>query len=273
VTVLNLGVALAADWLLVDAHLLTRVALVTGLVPVLTVLALHQVTRVTRSHRYLPGGSRFPHRQPWSYLVLLVISGLLLWHTLPVRPSPAIARAEPGWTATLGLQPVAQYPFIMRMLGNSASLNRYAPEPDVAVDVITAPELARIQDFAHFVWYPADSPANYRPATIDGPIGVVARSIHSNADTAATPNPTHWFALTWVWQIGDAYQQVTVVANQSGPDQAPPAPEPVTWRGIVLKPAQWLARQRPLGDGVVEERVIAAATRIATRILAAAAPR
>ena len=273
----DLVLALATDRLItamwVDAHLLIRVTVASGVAPLLTTLVLHRFGRHTGARRPTLGRNGFPRRRPWSYLALLVISGLMLWHSPPVRSWSPAPEARPDWMTALHLLPATRFPFITRFLGTGAQLIRYLPEPGVAVDVMTAPRRARIADYADAVWYPVESPVNYRTVTIDGFVHVPARSLHSNADFAVTAAPTQWFALTWVWHAGDAYQQVTVVVNQYGPDHAPPEPEPITWRSTILRPAKWLVRHRPTGDGLIEPTVSTTATRIATRILTAAAPR
>lgn len=253
--------AIAADHL----SLAATVVLVAGVIPVVvTVLMLSRAgDPVTTAASAWTG---LPHRSPLSLVTLALIAGVLLALNPPHTRTPQLPGAAADWTDRVGLGTPQTFPFITRFLGPGATLVRYtvaaeAGMPAAAVDVMTTGRQAALDDFADAVWYPSSRPVDYLPATGDSmPVG--ARVIHTNAD-AATYGAADWYAVTWVWRIGTAYQRVTVIVNQTaGSDQPPPAPAALSLIDTSIKPALWIARQQPDGSGHVDTRVVARAAEV-----------
>lgn len=267
---LNFAFAYGVDRLLDLDSVLLRVIIVAGVIPVLSNTILHQSSHLAGVHRFANVGTRFPHRRAWAYPTLIVVALIQLWIYLPLPTTSAIPEARPDWTAKMGVRPSAEFPFIARFAGPGATLTRYQlpAEPAVAIDVITTPNLPRLNDYRDAIWYPSPAPLNYTPAQLSGPIAVDARSLHSNADRTATGQAQDWYLLTWTWRTAAAYQRVTVIVNQAlSPD--PPSPRPLTWGNSLIEPMLWLARQQPDSAGLVSPDVSDTADSVARQILIA----
>ena len=236
------------------------VVLVAGVAPVIvTAVMLLGAGRVkgTASSAW----SNLPHRSPLSLLTLVAVAaGLLVInppHARSEDPSPAAA----DWAQRAGLGAPESFPFIKRFVGPDATLVRYtvpakADMPTAAVDVITTSRPAALGDFDDMVWYPSSRPLEFQSATSASmPAG--ARVIHSNADATTDASAVDWYAVTWVWKAGPAYQRVTVIVNQKlDSDAPPPAPEALSLKDTSITPALWLARQQPDSSGKVDPAVI-----------------
>ncbi len=275
----NLGVAVGLGHLLGSHDILTRTVLVAGVVPVLTVVSVRRAAhvRVAASLAAHPakGTARFPAVGARGYGILLLLAAALLVSSPPAyAPKPAF-RASGDWIARLNLQRTAEFAFISRFVGPGATLTRYRlalqnSDPAVAIDVISAPNLARLNDYADAVWYPSPTPVNYQPTEIDSPAPVSAKAAQSDSDSASADPSAQWYAVTWLWQAADAYQRVTVVVNQDLTAAAPPAvPRPISGTNTLLEPMLWLSRQQPAPSGIVPKRVIRTADQVAAQILAA----
>ena len=274
---LNFALALGVDYLMTGQDLQLRVAVAAGLIPVISTAVLRRSTRVTggRPVVYAPPGR--PQRRVWAFPVLLTVAVGLLLTSLPLRPAPAIPEVRSDWTTAAGLRPTETMDFITRFAGPGATLTRYRPPADnadyaVAIDVITAPTLARLRDYDDAIWYPTTVPINYRNAELPGPITVAARTLHTNADRTATTADLHWHALTWLWRTAEAYQRVTVVVSQVEGPREPPLPHALTLRNSLIEPLLWVIRQQPDAPGEVAEEVRDTADSVAAQIAGAAVP-
>lgn len=97
--------------------------------------------------------------------------------------------------------------------------------PTAAVDVLSTPSEAVLDDLADVVWYPTARPVSYRAVTASTAIPAGTRAIHSDADAAADARGVDWYALTWTQRAGSLFQRVTVIVSQSlTGDQAPRHP-------------------------------------------------
>ncbi len=280
---INLGGAIGASHLLGMQDTWTRPVVVAGLVPVVTVVVVRRA-----AHRHVAGslaahpakGSlRFPDVGLRSYGVLALIGAALLVLSPQVAAVQPALYADSGWIKEMGLARTADFTFIGRFIGPGTTLTRYAmppsnADPAVAVDVITAPNLARLNDYTDAVWYPSPTPVNYRPVELGGPAGVEARSAQSDPDAAEADSAGQWYALSWLWQTEHAYERITVVVNQDLNSGTPPSPpQPLTWTNALLEPALWLTRQQPAPIGAVAKRVSRTGALVAERILQAGTSR
>lgn len=272
----TMAVAVGLDHLVGFEHLLPRTLLVAGAVPVLSVAAVRYAAhvRVAASMAAHPakGNAKFPHVGGKGLSALIVLAAAMQVSAPPAGSEPARVTADRGWINALNLRPTAEFDFIRRFLGPEATLTRYAldGEPAVAIDVISTPNLARLNDYKDAVWYPSATPVSYRPGGIVGPVEV--RTAQSDPDSATSSVAYQWYALTWLWQTGQDYQRVTVVVNQDLRSDTTPAPEPITWTNSLLEPVLWLSRQQPVPTGVAPKRVSRTAALVAERILAAGQP-
>ena len=248
--------------MLVESHLslAATVLLVAGIVPVVvTVVMLLRDAHVmsTASSAW----SDMPHRSPLSMLMLILVAVTLLLINPPHARSQYASTVAADWEQRAGLKAEADFPFITRYIGADATFVRYGVPavdgmPMAAIDVITTERLAALDDFDDAVWYPSSRPVGYQ--SVEGEaIPAGARVVHSDADAAADAGDIDWYAVTWMWKTGDAYQRVTVIVNQTlGSDALPPTPEALSFLATSIKPALWLARQQPDGVGQVDPLVV-----------------
>jgi hypothetical protein len=216
------------------------------------------------------GTAKFPHVGTRGAAVLAVLAAAMLISSPPVSSEYPTVAADRGWIAQLDLRPVREFSFISRFLGPGATLTRYTMDgnPAVAVDVIAAPNLARLNDYADTVWYPSSTPVNFQSVDLGEPI--IARSAQSDPDSAAANPSEQWYALTWLWRTTGDFQRVTVVVNQDLAIGTPPPPAvPITWKNSLLQPMLWLTRQQPAPTGVIPKQVSRTATAVAEQILTA----
>jgi hypothetical protein len=260
--------------------LFATLIVVAAVVPVAVTVGLHHFTELTRSHRWAAVSAGFHPLSPRSIVVLgLVAVGVLVTH-IPAPEPQAPPQVHADWAQRSGLGAPTEYGFVTRFLGPTSSLVRFqvpaaANTPAAAVDVITTTNLAALRDYSDAVWYPSPIPVNFQPVS-GGPaeqLRLHARMMHSNADAATDVTAQNWYAVTWVWKTPAAYQQVTVVVNQSAtsPD-SPVAPAPLSVSDTVLKPILWVARQQPEWVGGVDKRVEQRADDIVRSLVAAAEP-
>lgn len=283
VAALVLDVALLGlDNLLGWHDVLARTIVVAGVIPVFSVASVRRAAhvRVAASLAAHParGSARFPRVGARSYAVLILLAAGILFTSTPVSAVQLGSVADSGWITRLNLQHTGEFDFIRRFAGPGATLTRYtSPDPNtaaaVAIDVIDAPDLARLNDFEDAVWYPSSAPVNYRTADLDGPGGVNAKAAQSDPDTADGAISAQWHALTWLWRTDAGYQRVTVVVNQDLAAGSPPAPGAIGWANSLLGPMLWLSRQQPAPSVIVPKRASRAAETLAREILAAAKPR
>ena len=268
----NFALALGVDYLMTGQDLALRVAVAAGLIPVLSTAVLRWSARLNagRPVVYAPPGR--PQRRVWAFPVLFAVALGLLLTSLPLRPSPAVPEVRSDWTTAAGLQPTATLDFITRFAGPGATLTRYrlpasTGEHAVAIDVITAPNLARLRDYDDAIWYPTTVPVDYHAVNLPGPVAVAARTMHTNADRTATNQDDHWHALTWLWRTTEAYQRVTVVASQTEGQREPPLPQALTLRNSLIEPLLWVFRQQPDAPGEVTPEVRDTADSVAAQIV------
>jgi hypothetical protein len=270
----NLAVALGLDYVLGWEGLLARTVLVAGAVPVLNVVAIRVAghIRVAKSLAAHPakGTAKFPHVGIRGAAVLVVLAAAMLISSPPVSSEYPEVAADRGWIAQLNLRPVHNFTFISRFLGPGATLTRYTMDgnPAVAVDVISSPNLALLNDYADTVWYPSSTPVNFQSVDLGEPI--IAKSAQSDPDSAAANPSDQWYALTWLWRTTGDFQRVTVVVSQDLANGTPPPPAgPISWTNSLLQPMLWLTRQQPAPIGVIPKQVSRTATIVAEQILAA----
>jgi hypothetical protein len=274
---INVAIAAGVDHLLGWHEVLPRTVVAAGVIPVLSVVSVRRAAhvRIAASLAAHParGTARFPQVGARSYGVLILLAvGLLLFSPRPASAARPPIGAAGDWAAQLSLERIAEFTFIDRFLGPGATFSRYAlpasnPNPAVAIDVITSPNLARLNDYADAVWYPSATPVNYRPSPVSGSTGIEVRSAHSDPDSAAADPSEQWFALTWTWRAAAEHQRVTVVVRQDLAAGGVPAPEPVGWTNSLLKPMLWLTRQQPVQTGIVPKRVTRTAETVTRQIL------
>lgn len=243
--------------------LAATVLLVAGIVPVVvTVVMLLRDARLmsTASSAW----SDLPHRSPLSMLMLILVAVMLLLVNPPHARSLNTSIVAADWEQRAGLIAETDFPFITRYVGADATLVRYGVPaergmPVAAIDVITAERLPALADFDDAIWYPSSRPIEYQAVEGESmPAG--ARVIHSNADATTDAADADWYAVTWMWKTGDAYQRVTVIVNQAPKSEAPPpSPAALSFLDTSIKPALWLARQQPDGAGQVDPLVVARA--------------
>ncbi|MGV0801837.1 hypothetical protein ABQF26_33000, partial [Mycolicibacterium elephantis] len=148
-----------------------------------------------------------------SLAVLSVVAIALAVVNYPAARTPDVPETAADWATRAGLTAPTAFPFITRTLGDDATLVRYAlpgaaGKPAAAVDVMSSPNRAALDDLAGAVWYPSASPVEYRPAPTSAGAPPGARIVHSNADTATYGDDQHWYAVTWDWHAAGAYQRV-----------------------------------------------------------------
>ena len=173
---LAVGVSLAV-LLVRHTTLLITLVVVGAILPVLVTVGLHYVNRATGNHQLAAITVRFPKRSPRSFVALALAAVVLA--SFFIRR----CRARPShrWCAATGpergaLALVAEFPFITRFLGPSATLARFdvppsAGFPAAAVDVMTTANLAAVRDYEYAVWYPTPTPgpASVPPILATGP--------------------------------------------------------------------------------------------------------
>lgn len=257
---------ICADWFL------PTVIVTAGVIPVLSVVG----ARLAPSHQSpdttdRPIAAGMPHRTARTVGFLAAGTAVLVAAGLHDHGSTAVRSVPADWAARSGLTPVESYGFVTRFAGPGATLVRYAVVPQrgmpaTAVDVLSTPNEAALNDLADVVWYPTSRPVSYTPVASSGmPAG--ARSLHSDADTAADARGVDWYALTWTQRAGSLFQRVTVIVSQSlSGDQAPPAPQPPDVVDASVGSWLWLSRQRPQGLDHVEPLVSKRAAALAVAI-------
>lgn len=278
-TALNLVVGLAlvpVTGYLTDS-LLVRMMVVAGVLPLLTIFVLHHAAHVTGTQRFPHLRTQFPHRRGWSYPTLIVISLGLLFTSLHAPKAPDTLVAHGNWTTQLGLRPVEQFGFISRFVGPGSTLTRYQLPPGqevngLAIDVITAPNLARLRDYSSAIWYPSPAPTNYQPVSLPAPVSAVSLQSGGGSVTRVD-QASDWYLVTWIWEVPTGYQQVTIIMDQGVTPGQPPSPRPLTLRNSLIEPLVWLAREQPDPTNTVPPPVLAATNAVARQILTAGAPR
>lgn len=243
------------------APLLVDVLVAGAVIPVLTYVAFVLRTRGAAAAD-AAGPTDYPRRTPTS-LVTLAVAAAALFALSPAPASePALPTVDAGWTGRAGLGAPTHFDFVTRYLGPGATLRRYeiAPSggrPAAAVDVLSSPDRAALDDYADTVWYPSGRPVQYRPVELGGAMPLTGRVAHTDAAAATTSTAQDWYAVSWQWHAAGEYQQVTVVVNQRiEANQPPPAPTPPSLGRSVIAPALWLARQQANGSGEVDPLVI-----------------
>ena len=263
------------------------VAVTGGLIPLCGFVLLQRFTTADGRQRLLGGQSptdtpadpvHWPHRSPLALMMLFVVAGahLVLINSASAAVTDApLPRADADWSAGGGFVMDQKFGFIRRYLGPDSTFTRYLPPPEAgypaaAVDVITAPSLAALRDTRNVVWYPAPSIPNYRftdlgPALPDGLV------LATDSSVAVDGQADDWYAVSWIWQAGDTYQQVFVIVSQQSPPHAPPPPRPVppSLKLTVVGPILWMSRQQADPDTMVDPIVTARARHVVDEILLA----
>lgn len=252
------------------AWFVPMVAVVAGVVPVLVVIATRLVSSPQPAAS--PIAPVMPHHTGRTVGFLAVATAVLFATGLHAQQSTPRRPMPHDWTPRSGLTAVTSYGFVTKFAGPRATLVRYAVPaqkgmPAAAVDVLSTPNGAVLDDLSDVVWYPTSRPVNYRdvPATPGIPVGT--RAFHSDADTAADAGARDWYALTWAQQSGSVAQRVTVIVSQTlSGDQAPPAPQPPDVFDASVGSWLWLSRQQPPGLDHVDPLVTKRATSLAAAI-------
>ncbi|MBO0681403.1 hypothetical protein JRC04_28405 [Mycolicibacterium sp. S2-37] len=244
--------------------------IVAGVLLPIAAVSVHRLTAARAEADRRPALKRC---SPVSLAVVAAVAALLFVSNPPATSRADIRQVPADWAATAGLGIPLQYDFITRYLGDGASLHRYhvpatPAMPAAAVDVMSAPNHAVLEDYSNAVWYPAARPLEYQAAESLAPFTVGARAIHTDADAAITSSDSQWYAVTWVWRAADTFQRITVVVNQN-PDsvEPPPPPAPLTLLHSVAQPVLWIARQQPDADSNVNPLVVQRATDLADQLL------
>lgn len=266
-------IAAGATVMVLDAHigLLGAVVLGAGVVPVLAVVLLNVAAKTAVRE---PGAAtQFPRCSLLSLVVLTVVAVTLATVN---HPDPRLPEAPPvgaDWAQRAGLGAATEFSFISPFLGSDAKLVRYelagsAGRPAAAVDVMTTPSRAALDDFAAAVWYPSARPVEYRPAAPSAGFPSGTRIVHSNADAATYNDDPHWYAITWMWRTDSSYQNVTVIVSQSFDGRTkPPSPQPLSLLDTSVRPVLWTTRQQPHVDGQVDASVTRRAEELARKLV------
>lgn len=220
---LTFAVAIGLDRLLRLDSILQRIVIGGGALPALATVAMRGAARLRRERPSTPAAAKLPHLGRWSYSALVLLAAALLLTTLPLPAAHPVPTAANDWIARQDLRLTAAFGFIRRFLGPEATLTRYVlpaavATPAVAVDVITAPNLARLTDYDDAIWYPSDTPVNFQSAEINGIAVAIA---HSDPNHHGQSQAAGWYVLTWLWHTAGGYQRVTVVVNQDQSGLAP----------------------------------------------------
>lgn len=264
-TCLALGLLIAGA---APAPALGSTMLVTGVLPIVTILAIRRTGVVAPQEFPLPQRSA-----PAMAILALLAAGLPLI-TMPAVPSHAAAAVDPGWTGRTAWGTPRDYPFITRYLGPGSTLHRFSVLPvdglpAAAVDVMSTPDAGALRDVTDAVWYPSARPLDYRPAA--GPLPDGARVLHSNADAVTTGADAPWYAVTWTWTSGALSQRITVIVSQSlSGTVPPPEPAPLSLPAASVRPLLWLARQQPDDTGGIDELVELRARAVIDQVTAVA---
>ena len=268
--------AIAAILALRQTNLLLTVIIAAGVIPAVHAVMLHHFSLATNRQRFPHVTVGFTRRSPASFALLAALAVAVLVTNLPITRSmdPPVIRSD--WIQRSDLGRPVDFPFISRFFGPGSTLTRFAVAPTAglpaaAVDVITTRNRGALRDFSDAVWYPTDMPVkDFTASTVRSPLPVHARSLHSDGDSTTSAGARNWYAVTWVWQSAGAFQQVTVVVNQSRADQRPPPdPRPLSLQSTLIQPALWIGRQQPDASGGVDDVVVRRAGDIAYRLLSA----
>ena len=252
------------------AWFLPTVIVAGGVVPVLVVLGARLAPNRRPADRTArPIAAAMPHRTARTVGFLAVATAIVVATGLDVPKSTALRSVPTDWAARNGLAPVGSYAFVTKVAGPDATLVRYAVPaahgmPAAAVDVLSTPNRAVLDDLADVVWYPTSRPVSYQPVSASAGTPAGTRSLHSDADTAADARGVDWYALTWTQRTGSLYQRVTVIVSQSlSGDQAPPSPQPPDVLDASVGSWLWMSRQRPQGLDHVDPLVTKRAATLA----------
>lgn len=280
-------VGIAAAAVLPITSLPATVAVTGGLIPVLSFILLQRFT--TADDRQLLLGRQppneaavpapWPHRSPLALIMLAAVAGahlMLINSASAAAPEGQLAHADSEWSSRAHFTTEQDFGFIHRYLGPESTLTRYLPPPEpgypsAAVDVITATSLEALRTTRYVVWYPATSVPNYRFTDLGAALpGALVLATDSSAATHGSADD--WYALSWVWTVGETYQQVFVIVSQQQPPQAPPPPRPVppSLKLTVLAPILWMSRQQADPETMVDQLVSDRARHVANEVLLAA---
>lgn len=275
VSVACIVIASATAVALRGTTLLLTVVVVAGVIPALSVIALHRFSMTVARQRHAHVTVHYARRSPASYTALGVIALLLLFANASRVDfsKPIVFRAD--WTQRAGLGASSEFGFITRFLGPSATLTRYPVAsqpwlPEAAIDVISTRNTGALRDYADAIWYPTNVPVVFTATDLVGSVHVNVRVMHANADATTNGDDRDWYALTWLWRGPAVTQQVTVVVNQARSDrELPPSPRPMSVRNQMIEPLLWIPRQQWDSIGVVDELVVQRADDIAQQLLSA----
>ncbi len=281
-------VGVAAAGVLPMSSLPVSVAITGGVIPLLSFFLLQRFTTADARQLLLVGQdpadssvqpAPWPHRSPLALMMLAVVAGahLVLINTASASATDGqLARADSNWSSRARFAMDQEFGFIHRYLGPDSTFTRYLPPPEegypaAAVDVITASSLEALRTTRYVVWYPATSVPNYRFTDLGAALpGALVLSTDSSAATDGEADD--WYAVSWVWTVGETYQQVFVVVSQQPPPQAPPPPRPTppSLKLTVLAPILWMSRQQVDPETMVDAVVSDRARHVVNDILLAA---
>jgi hypothetical protein len=275
VSVVCMVVGSATAAALRDTTLLLTVVVAAGVVPTLSVIALHRFSR-TVARRCRAHVTVHYARRSWVSFTALGAIALILLFANASRvdfSKPIVFHSD--WIQQAGMTASVQFGFITAFLGPSATFTRYpvasvAGLPQAAIDVISTPNTGALRDYADAIWYPTAVPVIFTATDLVGRVHVKVRVMHANADATTTGGNREWYALTWLWRGPTVTQQVTVVVNQARADRhLPPDPRPMSFRNQMIEPLLWIPRQQWDSVGIVDELVVRRAESIAQQLLSA----
>jgi hypothetical protein len=259
--------------------LLLSVVVSAGVVP-LVVFLLTDAFAGRNTWHLRSGETPLPHRSPFSLVLLAGAAVIVMVANAPNATAlPTPPRASAGWEQRAGLTQTGQFSFIRRYLGPDATFVRYKVPPvdglpQAAVDVITTDNLASLRVYRDVIWYPVSTMPNYAPFAVPDPAITDARATATDASVTTSADVDNWHSITWVWRVGDTYQQVFVVVDQEVSAKAPPAdPQPLSLHDTVAAPALWMTRQQANPSAEVDDAVCQWAQRIVNHVVSAGAPR
>jgi hypothetical protein len=273
--VAGIGSALALS----GRPLLVSVVVSAGVVPLAVFILLDAFGGRNAWHLH-SDETPLPHRSPFSLAVLTGAAVMLMVFNAPMSAATAAPpRASAGWEQRAGLTQTEEFGFIRRYLGADATFVRYQVPPvngypQAVVDVITTDNLASLRVYRDVVWYPVSTMPNYAPIGVADPAITDARVTATDASAATSAGIDNWHCVTWLWRVGDTYQQVFVVVDQDVLATAPPAgPQPLSLHDTVAAPALWMTRQQANPSAEVDDVVARRSQQVVGEVVKAGAPR
>lgn len=259
------------------------VAVSAGVVPLLSFVACQRRSAAASGSTRTPTPPALPRRSPWGLAALAAFAGfnLVLYPAASASLPPRMLLAtDLDWMSRAHLTQTQNFDFIRRYLGPDATFVRYLVPPKkgypaAAVDIITTDKMEDLRTSRSVVWYPSGGIPNYRDLDISTQI-TGAQMLASDSSTTADSTTPNWYAVSWVWRAGGAFQQIFVIVNQpnqiAAEQDSPPQPVPPSVNDTVLAPFLWMTRQQADPSITVDPLVRERAQQIVDTIVNAAKP-